>query len=84
MAMSNREVRDAFAEVYRALEAKEIGPKDAAQRSVALNGILASARLELTCFMYTNGKVSGSFWQPEGTLSNEQLGARVRHIAAKD
>jgi hypothetical protein len=77
--VTNTEVRDAFASFFYALEAGTITYKDAAQRNVALNGIIASARLELEA-LKTLKKPDSAFWI-EGPMDNEKLGARVRSIA---
>ena len=77
--MTNTELRKAFADVYSSVVSGKIGPKEAAQCNIALNGILQSGRLELEFFKLTTANPSGEFWN-ERALDNEQLGARVRSI----
>ena len=85
--MTNAEVRDAFAAIYKRLVTNDLNYKVGAQANAALNGILTSARLELEAYKLSTQAPVG-FWNGSGmptaaSLSNEQLGARVRSIASK-
>lgn len=73
------DVREAYAATFNALVAGTITTKDAAQRNIACNGIVACARLELDA-VKTLKRPGSTFWI-EGPMTNEQLGARVRSIA---